>query len=221
MNSLYMNNNKIINKNNSLEWKITKNKIPYLDAVRIMENRVKNIQYNTSSECIWLLEHPSVYTCGTSTINTDILNSASIPVVETKRGGKVTFHGPGQRVVYVMLNLNFRKKDIKLYVRVLEEWCITTLKKLGIDAFSVKDRTGIWVNTNYGESKIGAIGVRVSRWVTYHGISVNINTNLSAYEGINACGLEDFSTTSIQAMGYKIKMSDFDQKLKETFFNFF
>ncbi len=221
MNSLYMNNNKVINKNNTLEWRTSAKKILYSDAVRIMEDRVKNIHNKKSSECIWLLEHPAVYTCGTSALNTDILNSGNIPIIKTKRGGKVTFHGPGQRVVYIMLNLNLRKKDIKLYINMLEKWCITTLRKFDIDAFSVKDRTGIWVNTNYGESKIGAIGVRVSRWVTYHGISVNINTNLSAYEGINACGLEDFSTTSIQAMGYKIKMSDFDQKLKETFFNFF
>ena len=221
MNSLYMNNNKVINKNNTLEWKTSAKKILYSDAVRIMEDRVRNIHNKKSSECVWLLEHPAVYTCGTSALNTDIFNSGNIPIIKTKRGGKVTFHGPGQRVVYIMLNLNLRKKDIKLYINMLEKWCITTLRKFDIDAFSVKDRTGIWVNTNYGESKIGAIGVRVSRWVTYHGISVNINTNLSAYEGINACGLEDFSTTSIQAMGYKIKMSDFDQKLKETFFNFF
>ena len=221
MNSLYMNNNKVINKNNTLEWKISTNKILYPDAVRIMEDRVRNIYNKKSSECVWLLEHPAVYTCGTSALNTEIFNSGNIPIIKTKRGGKVTFHGPGQRVIYIMLNLNLRKKDIKLYISMLEKWCIATLKKFDIKAFSVKGRTGIWVNTNYGESKIGAIGVRVSRWVTYHGISININTNLSAYEGITACGLENFSATSTQAMGYKIKMSDFDQKLKETFFNFF
>ena len=221
MNSLYINTNKLINKNNGIEWKVSKTLVAYSKAIKLMEKRVENIHKNISPEMIWLLQHPPIYTCGTSAKNIEILDSGKIPVIETTRGGKVTFHGPGQRIAYIMLDLNIRRKDIKFYVSTLEEWCIATLKEFDIKSFTVKGRTGIWIKNSSGESKIGAIGVRVSRWVTYHGISINVNPDLKAYDGIIACGLENYSTTSLRQIGIKIEMKDFDQKLIRTAKNFF
>ena len=205
----------------SLNWKNEGKTVPYNSAIKIMEQTVKDIYNKSSSELIWLLEHPSIYTCGTSYKKSDILNITEVPIVETGRGGQITYHGPGQRIIYVMLNLNERNKDIKRYVKCLENWMIDSLKIIGLDSYTCKDRIGIWVNTPKGEAKIGAIGIRISRWITYHGISINVNPDLKSYDGIIACGLENYSITSLHQIGIKIEMKDFDQKLIQTAKKFF
>ena len=208
-------------KNLVLNWRDEEKTVSYNSAIEIMEQTVKNIHNKNSSELIWLLEHPSIYTCGTSYKKSDILNITAIPIVETGRGGQITYHGPGQRIIYVMLNLNERHKDIKRYVKCLENWMIDSLKMIGLDSYTCKERIGIWVNTPKGEAKIGAIGIRISRWVTYHGISININPNLKYYKNIIACGLEEFPITSLEELGININMNEFDKIIKKTAKNYF
>ena len=208
-------------KNLVLNWRDEEKTVPYNSAIEIMEQTVKDIHNKNSSELIWLLEHPSIYTCGTSYKKSDILNITEIPIVETGRGGQITYHGPGQRIIYVMLNLNERHKDIKRYVKCLENWMIDSLKMIGLDSYTCKERIGIWVNTPKGEAKIGAIGIRISRWVTYHGISININPNLKYYKNIIACGLEEFPITSLEELGININMNEFDKIIKKTAKNYF
>ena len=205
----------------SLSWKNEGKTVPYNSAIKIMEQTVRNIHNQSSSELIWLLEHPSIYTCGTSYKKSDILNITEVPIVETGRGGQITYHGPGQRIIYVMLNLNERHKDIKRYVKCLENWMIDSLKIIGLESYTCKDRIGIWVNTPKGEAKIGAIGIRISRWVTYHGISININPDLKYYKNIIACGLKEFPITSLEELGININNNEFDKIIKTTAKNYF
>ena len=184
-------------------------------------NYVKSIKESNSNEIIWLLEHLPVYTCGRSSNKKHLLNTKNTPVINSGRGGQITFHGPGQRIIYVMLDLKKRDKDVRKYVHTLEKWMIMTLKEIGILAFTDPERIGLWVNSPYGESKIGAIGVRLSNWITSHGISININPDLSYYDGIVPCGLKNYPITSLKELGYNIKMYEFDKILKKTISNFF
>ena len=199
-----------------IKWKYDKDLVPYNTAIIKMEDRIQKIYEQKSSELIWLLEHPSIYTCGTSARKEQILNHTEIPIVNSARGGQVTYHGPGQRIIYVMLNLNYRKKDIRGYVKTLENWMIKSLKHIGIKAYTCSNRIGIWADGPNGESKIGAIGIRISRWITYHGISINIDPDLSYYKNIIPCGLKDYSVTSFKELGYNYSMKEFDIIIKKS-----
>jgi lipoyl(octanoyl) transferase len=203
---------------NKIEWKFSKEPIPYEDAVNYMEDRVKNIILNNANELIWFLEHPPVYTLGTSTKSEDILNNNSIPVLKTNRGGRSTYHGPGQRVVYLMLDLRNKEKDIRKLVWKLEEWIIQSLNILGIKSERIDNKIGIWTKKE-GDSpkKIAALGLRVRKWVTLHGISINVAPNLKHFEGIVPCGLTGDGVTSIKEMGYTSGFKEIDAALMHTF----
>ena len=200
------------------EWISLPGLIPYNEALDLMEQRLYDIINTTKNETVFLLEHVDVYTAGTSYNDTELLDT-KIPLIYTGRGGKLTYHGPGQRIIYPVLDLRKLKRvrDIKLYVRNLEQWIINTLLQLGFKAYTIKDMVGIWILHNNTPSKIAAIGIRVKKWVTYHGIAVNISTNLKNYSSIIPCGIENFPVTSLNNLGVEISMQDFDYILKEEF----
>lgn len=191
----------------------------YLQTLALMEARVSQVINGTEEEIIYLVEHPDVYTAGTSYKIEELLTPTDIPVIYTGRGGKFTYHGKGQRVIYPILDLSQgnRQKDIKLYVRQLEKWIINTLSYFGIHGYIVPDRVGIWVKEGESEAKIAAIGVRIKKWVAYHGIAVNIATHLHKYNGIIPCGIKDFPVTSLLKLGVDISLSEFDKALKQEF----
>jgi len=201
-----------------VEWTYGQKPVGYEDAIAVMEAQVNDIAKGAAPESVWLLEHPPLYTAGTSAKAEDLLNP-QFPVFETGRGGEYTYHGPGQRVAYVMLNLKRRQQepDLKQYVWQLEEWIIRTLARFGLTGERREGRIGIWVKHDDTESKIAAIGVRVRHWVTYHGIAINNTTDLSHFSGIVPCGIKGFGVTSLAALGHEISMDDLDQALKETF----
>lgn len=201
----------------SLEWQVTDNLIAYPDALLLMEARVKAIQTQQAPELVWLLEHPSLYTLGTSAKATDVL-SQTIPAFTTGRGGEVTYHGPGQRVAYVMLNLQERLKDIRAYVWHLEEWLMQTLADFDISAERRAGRVGLWVAASTTrDEKIAAIGIRVSRWVTYHGVALNINPDLSYFQDIIPCGIRNHGVTSMHKLGCKATLTQVDERLHKNF----
>ena len=201
----------------ALEWKIADTLIDYPDAISLMETRVKAIQSHQAPELVWLLEHPPLYTLGTSAKAGDILSQA-IPSFTTGRGGEVTYHGPGQRVAYVMLNLHNSLKDIRAYVWHLEEWLIQTLAEFNLDAERRAGRVGLWVAaTPTRDEKIAAIGIRVSRWVTYHGIALNINPDLTYFQGIVPCGIHHHGVTSMHRLGAKVTVTNVDDSLRRNF----
>lgn len=175
-----------------------------------MEDRVLAIREERSDECVWLLEHPPLYTAGTSASAVDLINP-QFPVYETGRGGQYTYHGPGQMVAYVMLDLTKRQAapDIKAYVHSLEEWIIQSLKEVGIEGERREGRVGIWVKTSNTEKKIAAIGVRIRRGVTYHGLSINIDPDLTHFDGIVPCGISEYGVTSLKDMGVNIALEEF------------
>ena len=201
-----------------MEWCVAANLIDYPDAVAAMENRVAAIREGTKAEQVWLLEHPPVYTGGTSAAPADLLN-AQFPVFQTGRGGQYTYHGPGQRVAYVMLDLKIREADVRRHVWNLEQWIILTLQEFGVAGMRREGRVGIWVDLQtygrFGEAKIAAIGVRVRRWVTYHGIAINNNPDLSHFGGIVPCGLAQFGVTSLADLGIDVKMAELDATLQK------
>lgn len=206
--------------NGQIEWTISPNPIEYEDALAVMEDTVADIRAGTSPEQIWLLEHPPLYTAGTSAQSSDLVE-AKFPVFETGRGGQYTYHGPGQRVGYVMLNLKNRQQapDIKQYVRNLEQWIINTLQEFDIKGERREGRVGIWVvktdaNGVKSEAKIAAIGVRIRHWVTYHGISINLNPDLSHFSGIVPCGIAEHGVTSFEDLGVKATMEELDSALQ-------
>ena len=203
-----------------LEWRISPNTIPYLEAVSAMEARVHAILEGTHPEQVWLLEHPPIYTAGSSGKATDILD-ARFPVFKTGRGGQLTYHGPGQRVAYVMLDLKTRKADVRGFVCDLEEWLIRTLENFGVKGERRLGRVGIWVRNGNRDEKIAAIGVRLRRWVTFHGVSLNVDPNLSHYSGIVPCGIKEHGVTSLSALGISVKMADLDLALKKSFCDVF
>lgn len=200
-------------------WKQSLSPVPYPDALTHMTNRVNQIIGGDEEE-VWLLEHPPLYTAGTSAKKADLIDPKGIPVFETGRGGQFTYHGPGQRIAYVMIDLNRRTPDLRRYVHALEQWIIDTLSEFGVKGERREGRVGIWVvsppneTTSFPtEEKIAAIGVRVTKWVTFHGIAINVNPNLSHYEGIIPCGLANFGVTSLQKLGLSVSMEELDKAL--------
>ena len=193
------------------EWRVWPGLTPYADAVVAMEARASAIRDGSAREAIWLVEHPALYTAGTSADAADLLDPALLPVIATGRGGKHTWHGPGQRVVYTMLDLDVRGRDIRSFVSALEAWIVGALAILGVHGCTVAGRTGVWV----GDAKIAAIGVRVRRWVTFHGFALNVSPDLAYYAGIRPCGL-DAPVTSLAALGHETTMADIDAALATT-----
>jgi len=206
----------------TMEWKSATEPIAYPEAVKFMEDRVASIRHGQASECVWLVEHPPLYTAGTSAKASDLLNPR-FPVFESGRGGQYTYHGPGQRVAYVMLDLKARQTepDLKLYIHNLEEWIIRTLARLGVTGERREGRVGIWVARQGGEAKIAAIGVRVRHWVTYHGIAINVAPDLEHFSGIVPCGVKDHGVTSLKDLGIDVTMLELDKILKEEWLKVF
>lgn len=204
----------------NVEWLISQDLVPYPDAVTAMEDRVQAIISGEKPELIWLLEHPPLYTAGTSAKPEDLLDPNRFPVFQTGRGGQLTYHGPGQRVGYLMLDLKKRGRDIRAFIHTIEEWLIQTLAEFGVNGERRQDRIGIWVVHNNQEKKIAAIGVRVRQWVTYHGFALNVHPDLSHFSGINPCGISlshNYSVTSLAELGLDISLEAIDQVLKQKF----
>lgn len=205
------------------EWKISTGLTPYPDAVAFMEDRVAAIRNGSAAELVWLVEHPPVYTAGTSA-NPDDLIDPRFPVFQTGRGGQYTYHGPGQRVVYVMLDLHRRsdgRPDVRAFIHNLEEWLIRALAHLGVTGERREGRVGIWVVHDGTEDKIAAIGVRIRHWISFHGISLNIAPHLEDFSGIVPCGIADHGVTSLQALGRPSGMAQTDTALKAAFTEIF
>ncbi len=203
-----------------VEWRISPGLVPYPEALAEMEKRAEAIRDGSAGELIWLLEHPPLYTAGTSADPAELFNPEGLPVFKAGRGGRYTYHGPGQRVVYVLLDLDRRGRDVRAFVHALEGWVIGTLGELGIIARRAPGRIGIWVDHAGTEAKIGAIGVRVRRWVTMHGFAVNLAPKLSHFSGIIPCGIADFPVTSLDEMGVTDGQARFDLALKCKFEEF-
>jgi len=243
-----------------MEWKISREPVDYPTAVDFMERRVADIAKGTALEMIWLLEHPPLYTSGTSAKAGDLLDTKRFPIYQTGRGGEWTYHGPGQRIAYVMLDLNKRGRDVRRHVQSLEQWLIDTLKTFSVEGFTREGRVGVWVSCSplrgeqmsaspqgrsanrggdtphgstgaYGlvspalpqgesknEEKIAALGIRVRKWVSYHGISINVAPDLTHYRGIVPCGISGYGVTSLKERGIDVSMADIDKVLQETFF---
>ncbi|MDM8335354.1 lipoyl(octanoyl) transferase LipB [Wolbachia pipientis] len=203
------------------EWLISNQLIDYNYAVKFMEAKIQQIHNNSSDELVWLLQHPSLYTAGISATGDDIFEEL-FPVYKTGRGGKYTYHGPGQRIIYLMLNLKKRNKcDIKLYIRNLSNWIINVLRHFNISGEFKEDRIGIWVNNNGVEEKIAAFGIRLRKWVTYHGIALNVSPELSHYKGIVPCGLKEYGVTSMKKLEVEVSLSELDDILKKEFYEIF
>ena len=200
-----------------IEWRISEGLVPYPEAVAEMEARVAAIRAGAARELIWLLEHPPLYTAGTSAAAGELLAPSRFPVYPTGRGGRYTYHGPGQRVGYVLLDLERRGRDVRRFVCALEDWMIGALGELGIAARRAPGRIGIWVDDQGREAKIGAIGVRVRKWVTLHGFSINIDPDLDHFGGIIPCGLAEFGVTSVRQLGSGGDMATIDTALKRGF----
>jgi lipoyl(octanoyl) transferase len=204
-----------------IEWRIADGLVPYEAAVAMMEARVAAIHAGTKAELIWLLEHPPLYTAGTSADAADLLEPGRLPVFKTGRGGQYTYHGPGQRVAYVMLDLTRRGRDVGCHVWRLEEWMIRTLARFGVVGERRAGRVGVWVDHGGHEEKIGAVGVRVRHWVTYHGLALNVAPDLGHYAGIVPCGIAGHGVTSLAALGVEATIADADAALRATFDNVF
>jgi lipoyl(octanoyl) transferase len=198
------------------DWKVRDGLLPYPEAVAFMEARAEAIAAGREDEMVWLVEHPPIYTAGTSAKDEDLID-ARFPVFKTGRGGQFTYHGPGQRVGYVMLDLKRRGPDVRQYVRDLEEWLIRTLAKFNVKGERREGRVGIWVQRGSREDKIAALGVRVRRWVTFHGISFNVDPNLADFTGIVPCGISQHGVTSLHDLGIPVTMTDVDVALKAAF----
>ncbi len=203
-----------------IEWRVSETPVPYEEALRFMEERVAAIREQGASECLWLLEHPPLFTAGTSADPAELFNPQHFPVFEAGRGGRYTYHGPGQRVGYLMLDLEKRGKDIRRFVHSLEGWMISALADLGVEAHRAPGRIGIWVGEGAAEAKIGALGVRVKRWVTLHGFAINVDPDLTHFTGIVPCGIADFGVTSLAKLGKQIPMNGVDGALKRSFLSF-
>ena len=210
-----------------VEWRISDSPVPYPEAVQAMEARVAAIRAGTAREQIWLLEHPPLYTAGTSARREDLLQPDRFPVYASGRGGQYTYHGPGQRVAYVMLDLRRREPDLRRFVHDLEEWVIRTLARFNVRGERRDGRIGIWVARGGGrEDKIAAIGVRVRHWVTYHGIAINLDPALEHFAGIVPCGIESgpdsrFGVTSLYDLGILVSMAELDVALRSAFADVF
>jgi lipoyl(octanoyl) transferase len=203
-----------------IEWRVSEAPVPYEEAFAFMNERAAAIRDDGAPECIWLLEHPPLFTAGTSADPAELFNPLGLPVFEAGRGGRYTYHGPGQRVGYVMLDLEKRGKDVRCFVHSLEQWMIDALARLGVNAHRSEGRIGIWVGEGPNEAKIGALGVRVKRWVTLHGFSLNVNPNLSHFSGIVPCGISEFGVASLASLGKQIGLTGVDAALKGEFHHF-
>lgn len=202
-----------------IEWRVSSGLTEYASALAAMEARAAAISAGTAAEQVWLLEHPPLYTAGTSADPRELLDNR-FPVFTAGRGGRYTYHGPGQRIGYVMLDLNARGRDVRCYVHALEGWVIAALARFGLEARRAEGRIGIWTDTPSGEAKIGAIGVRVRKWVTFHGFAVNIAPDLAHFGGIVPCGISDYGVTSLAALGVAADFAAFDDALAATLLDF-
>jgi len=209
-----------------VEWKISNSLVAYEDAVALMEARAADIAGGTADEMIWLLEHPPLYTAGTSADPRDLTDPDRFPIHTSKRGGQYTYHGPGQRVAYVMLDVAERGRDVRAFVQQLEAWVIATLAEFNVVGEIRCGRVGVWVqrpdkpvqaNDAVAEDKIAAIGIRLRKWVSFHGISINVEPNLEHFTGIVPCGISDHGVTSLVDLGLPVSMDDLDVALQRNF----
>jgi lipoyl(octanoyl) transferase len=196
-----------------VEWLESAAPVPYPEALEVMEARVEAISEGEASECVWLLEHPSIYTAGTSADPSELLTLTRFPVFQTGRGGRFTYHGPGQRVAYVMLDLSQRGHDVRAFVTSLEDWLSATLARFGVMGERSPAQVGIFVDG----AKIASIGIRLRHWVSFHGVSLNVDPDLEHFSGIVPCGLKDTKVTSLAALGIQTDMASVDAALRETF----
>jgi len=206
----------------TIEYKTSDHPVGYPEAIEFMEDRIEKIYQQKAQEMLWFLEHPAIYTAGSSASDNELINQNNFPVYQAGRGGKYTYHGPGQRIVYLMLNLKMRNPDIRKYVENLESWIIGSLAEIGIKSERKAGRIGIWTNDLSGkETKIAAIGIRVRKWVTYHGIAINVKPDLDDFKGIIPCGIKEFGVTSLRELGCDISYQELDSILKRKFYEFF
>jgi lipoyl(octanoyl) transferase len=206
-----------MNDLSEIEWRVSDGLTPYADALAEMEQRAADVRAGTARELVWLLEHPPLFTAGTSADPAELFNSRGFPVFDAGRGGRYTYHGPGQRVGYLVLDLEKRGKDIRCFVHALEGWMISALGELGVAARREPGRIGIWTGEGTQEAKIGAIGVRVRRWVTMHGFAINVAPDLSHFGGIVPCGIADFGVTSLEQLDRDPSMALLDAALERSF----
>ncbi len=208
-----------------VEWVTSPGLTPYEEACAFMEARAEAIAAGEAEEMVWLVEHPPLYTAGTSARPADLVDPERFPVFESKRGGQYTYHGPGQRVVYVMLDLGKRGRDVRAFVEQLERWVIATLERFNITGHIRPGRVGVWVErpdkpptaTGPAEDKIAAIGIRLRKWVSFHGISINVEPDLEHFSGIVPCGITEYGVTSLVDLGLPVTMDDLDVTLRQAF----
>ncbi len=209
----------------AVEWRVSDSPIAYQDAINFMDQRVLEIANGKAAEMVWLLEHPPLFTAGTSADSADLVQPDRFPVFKTGRGGQYTYHGPGQRVVYVMLDLKRRQPDVRAFVSALERWTIDTLQSFGVTGERREDRVGVWVKRptrpapagETAEDKIAAIGIRLKKWVSLHGISINVEPELEHFSGIVPCGVQNHGVTSLVDLGLPVTMNDLDIELRKSF----
>ena len=200
-----------------IEYFLDKKTIDYPDSIEFMEKKIEDIHKDNCKEFLWFLEHDNIYTAGTSAKQKDLINSNKFKVYKSSRGGQYTYHGPGQRVVYLMLNLRKKGYDIRKFISLIEEWIIKSLKDIDVNAVNDKNHVGIWIKDKNSLKKISSIGLRVRRGITFHGISINLNPNLENFKGINPCGNDPKDVTSLEEIGLKNKIKKFDQVLIKNF----
>lgn len=210
----------------AVEWRVTPGLIPYPQALAFMEARAAAIRDDDAPECVWLVEHPPLYTAGTSAKAVDLLAPGRFPVFDAGRGGEYTYHGPGQRVAYVMLDLKRRREDVRAFVGALEEWIIRALAAFNVTGERREDRVGVWVarpdrpplaGGAPAEDKIAAIGIRLRRWVSFHGVAINVEPDLTHFSGIVPCGIAGYGVTSLVDLGLPVTMDDLDVALRAAF----
>jgi len=221
VNTLPDNDRRDLAEDAAIEWRVSDRPVPYPDALAFMEARVAAIAAGEAPECIWLIEHPPLYTAGTSADDGELVDPARFPIFRTGRGGQWTYHGPGQRIAYVMLDLSRRGRDVRRFVADLEHWIIAALSTFNVDGEIRDGRVGVWVRRPEKgpevEEKIAAIGIRVRRWVSFHGISINVEPDLTHFDGIVPCGIAEHGVTSLVDLGRVVTMAEVDAALRAAF----
>ena len=210
-----------LHSSRTVAWEIAEGLVPYAEAVARMDRETAAIARGEAPERVWLLEHPPLYTAGTSANDSDLVAPERFPVFKTGRGGQYTYHGPGQRVAYVMLDLKRRGGDVRAFVAGLEQWIIATLDEFNVKGERREDRVGVWVRRGAHEDKIAAIGIRVRHWVTFHGIAINVEPDLTHFDGIVPCGIREHGVTSLVDLGLPVTMADLDVAMRKTFQHIF